>query len=349
MRLRAVKTLKDIYIKNRAAIKPAKKGIDFITDVRPDELGLGGTRCNESTQLKTFWKRFSLHEQEVLKRQGISTNVLREPRSFVKTSSEKPISTSGLCDCSALYLYNANTKTHAIYHAAPDVSKKELDTTIRDLMSEGVTHGVIIPGRSLFCDVHVYNMNNMLELLKKYNPDMKVNVKHSSDWVTEIVGYRGDVFENTFAQARSGNINFEFGEASLASFKVVDMQGYNTFDKILFDANNLKEAKELKQWFKKQNFPKESLDVFLQKLDERVKSLKEISKIKSLRELESYSKTCPEGFSTAIRHRKEELLGLEQTQKIPRGRLKCHLDEMNSPQAPPSSSKSVSKRLDKNC
>lgn len=348
MRLRAIKTLKDIYIKNRAAIQPAKKGIDFITDVRPDELGLGGTRCNESTPLKTFWKRFSLREQEVLKRQGISTNILREPRSFVKTSAETPISTSGVCDCSALYLYNAKTKTHMMYHAAPDVSKKELDMTIRDMMSEGVTHCVIIPGRSLFCDVHVYNMNNMLELLKKYNPDVKVNVKHSSDWVTEIVGYRGDVFENTFTQARRGNINFEFGEAALASFKIVDMQGYNTFDKILFDANDLKQAKELKLWFVKQNFPKESLVVFLQKLDERVKYLKEISKIKSVEELEVYSKTCPEGFSTAIRNRKRELLDSKPTQRIRHG-VRNLLDKMDSLPSVQSSQKSISKGLDKNC
>ena len=308
MRLRAIKTLKDIYIKNRAAIQPAKKGIDFITDVRPDELGLGGTRCNESTPLKNFWTRFSLHEQEVLRRQGISTNVLREPRSFVKTSAEKPISTSGVCDCSALYLYNAKTKTHTMYHAAPDVSKKELDTSIRDLMSEGVTHGVIIPGRAEFHEEHVRNMNNMFDLLKKYNPNVKVNVKHTSEYVTEIVGYRGDVFENSFTQACRSNINLEVGEGAFATFKVVDMQGYNTFDKILFDANTLKEATQLKLWFKKQDFPKECLDVFMHKLDERVKYLKDISKIQTVEALDKYKKTCPEGFSSAIRARKSEIL-----------------------------------------
>lgn len=355
MRLRAIKTLKDIYIKNKATIQPAKKGIESITGICG---GFGGTKCNESTTLKSFWARFSHHEQEILRKQGVSTNVQREPRSFIKTTADRPVSTSGVCDCSALYLYNANTKTHAIYHAAPDVSKKELDTTIRDLMSEGVTHGVIVPGRAIFFEEHGRNMHNMLDVLKKYNPEVKVNVKHSEGCLPEIVGYRGDVFEikmsnslEEFRQEKNllkrGRITF--GDLAVANFNVVDMQGYNTFDKILFDANNLKEAKELKLWFVKQNFPKESLDVFLQKLDERVKYLKEISKIKSLRDLESYSKTCPEGFSTAIRHRKDELLAVEQTQKVPRGRLKRLLDEMNSLQGAQSSSKSVSKRLDKNC
>ena len=305
MRLRAIKTLKDIYIKNRPAIKPAEKGIESITGIRG---GFAGTMCNESTPLKNFWTRFSLHEQKVLRRQGISTNVLREPRSFVKTSAEKPISTSGVCDCSALYLYNDKTKTHSMYHAAPDVSKKELDTTIRDLMSEGVTHGVIIPGRAEFHEEHVRNMKNMFDLLKKYNPNVKVNVKHTSEYVTEIVGYRGDVFENTFTQACRGNINLEVGEGAFATFKVVDMQGYNTFDKILFDANNLKQAKELKLWFRKQGFPKESLDVFMRKLDERVKYLKDISKIKTVEQLENYKANCPEGFSSALSARKQMIL-----------------------------------------
>ena len=86
------------------------------------------------------------------------------------------------------------------------------------------------------------------------------------------------------------------------------MQGYNTFDKILFDANTVSEAKQLKLWFRKQGFPMESLKVFLQKLDERVKYLKDISKIQTVEVLEQYKKTCPEGFSSAIRARKSEIL-----------------------------------------
>lgn len=60
-----------------------------------------------------------------------------------------------------MYLFNKETKTHALYHAAPDCKLETLNFMIKTLMPEGFTKGAIIPGDSIFYRKHRHNMENM--------------------------------------------------------------------------------------------------------------------------------------------------------------------------------------------
>lgn len=126
----------------------SKDSIKKITEIRP--LMLVGTKCKNSIPLRKFWDFFEIDKNTFLK--GFSTNTDGFANSFLKTKSNIPISTSYVHDCSVMYLFNKNTKTHAIYHAAPDCKSETLQFMINSLMPEGFTKAAIIPEDAIFTE-----------------------------------------------------------------------------------------------------------------------------------------------------------------------------------------------------
>lgn len=295
-------SLADIFVRGNL-------GLYRITGIKPGKLG--GTICKGSVPMRNFWSNFTKDEVEKLKKKGRSTNKDGFPSCFLKTKSNVPISTSFIHDCSAMYLYNKKTKTHMLYHAAYNVSKDTLDSVMKILMPESFTTGIIVPGSSDWYDRHEDNLNNMFELMKKHNPDAKVNVYHDSSWFPEVVGYEGEVFEipnkDVIEQRKQGYTTFDdYGQAS---FRIVDAQSYNTFDKIVYNCNYSTDGEVLKKEFKKR-FPKEMFKPLANRVDEKVKILKEIETCNDLEILEGVEKLLKDfnGFKEALRSRYEKLL-----------------------------------------
>lgn len=297
IKLKKLFSIGDFFIKDTSGLKC----------IRGIKAGAtGGTVCLGSIPMKNFFAQFSLKEIENLKKKGMSTNADGFPSCFLKTKSDVPISTSFIHDCSAMYLYNKNTKTHMLYHAAYNTPKKTLDSIMDILMPEGFSTGIIIPGSSNWTERHEDNMHNMFELMKNHNPDSKVNVYHDSSWYPEVVGYKGEVFEIP------NKIMYLGGEVDegQASFRIVDAQSYNTFDKIVYNCNLVKDASVLKKEFEKAGFSKEMLSALFIKIDEKVKCLKVIENCRDFELYEALEEYLSHfgGFKEALKIQCEKLL-----------------------------------------
>lgn len=224
------KTLQDLFNNMPAEYLIPQKSIEKISEIRP--VMLAGTKCRNSIPLRKFWDFFEIDKKTFLK--GFSTNKDGFANSFLKTKSCIPISTSYIHDCSVMYLFNKETKTHALYHAAPDCKLETLNFMIKTLMPEGFTKGAIIPGDSIFYRKHRHNMENMFNLMKQSNPHALINVYHGTTRYPEITGYKGFVYEipnkKVKEQMLDGILDAEdFGQAT---FKILNLQGYNTFENI---------------------------------------------------------------------------------------------------------------------
>ena len=108
---------KDFFVKSDLKLA----SLSEIKDITP--VAFAGTKCRGAIMLKNFWDTIApknLKKKFILSRQGLSTNKNGFADSFLKTQAHKPISTSFVHDCAVMYLYNDKTKTHAMYHAAPN-------------------------------------------------------------------------------------------------------------------------------------------------------------------------------------------------------------------------------------
>lgn len=262
--------------------RPPKSSIKEIANVHA---GLtGGTVCEGSKSLPDFFERFSSKKIKELIKIGQSTNADGFPHSFLKAKSDVPVSTSFVHDCSALYLYNSKTKTHALYHAQPDIPKEELDDVIKSLMPEGFTHGTIIPGGAEFSEIHKYNMGNMFDLMKRNNPESIVSVRHYSSYFPEIVGYKGAVYqipnkkiaENVKKHPFLAKMMHLIEDKGQASFKVLELEGFNTFDKVNYGLNSLDDVERITIEFKKKNYSKEVFALLQNYIERRVELLKKV-------------------------------------------------------------------------
>ena len=130
---------------------------------------------------------------EIIKK-GLSTSELRVPNLYLKTDINRPISTSGVYDCSVLYLANEKTKTHSLYHMYIDADKK-IQRIIRTLMPEGYTKAAIIPGSNTWSHIHQQYLPEVFKAVKENGNNPSVYVYHYSSEVPEIVGYEGNVYE----------------------------------------------------------------------------------------------------------------------------------------------------------
>lgn len=260
------KTLQDLFNNMPAEYFIPQKSIEKISEIRP--VMLAGTKCRNSIPLRKFWDFFEIDKKTFLK--GFSTNKDGFANSFLKTKSCIPISTSYIHDCSVMYLFNKETKTHALYHAAPDCKLETLNFMIKTLMPEGFTKGAIIPGDSIFYRKHRHNMENMFNLMKQSNPHALINVYHGTTRYPEITGYKGFVYEipnkKVKEQMLDGILDAEdFGQAT---FKILNLQGYNTFENINL-CSTKDELYKLKQAFKQAKYPPEIFKILSNIIDAR--------------------------------------------------------------------------------
>ena len=260
-------TLYDLFVRTPVGYQNPKESLKKIQEVQPQ--CLGGTKCKGSIPLRCFWDFFE--KTQYVKNSGYSTNTAGYGNSFLKAKADKPLSTSFVHDCSVMYLYDKNSGTHALYHALPDCTKETLQFMIKTLMPEGFTMGAIIPGDSLFYREQEWNMKNMLKLLKRTASNAVVNVFHSMFKYPEIVGVRGGVYEipNRKVQKQINEGIFDADDFGQATFRIVDLQGYNTFENIKYNCKTLDDLKNLKKCFRKANYPKEILKILLDEIEKK--------------------------------------------------------------------------------
>ena len=283
-----------------------KESIKKIANIQPQYMG--GTKCKGSIPLKNFWNFFK--KDKNIRDFGYSTNSDGFGDSFLKAPAYMPISTSYVHDCSVMYLYNKKEQTHALYHALSNCSQETIKYMLKTLMPEGVSNAAIIPGDAFFYKEHEYNMKNMLKLIKENNPDAVINVYHSTSKYPEIVGIKGMVYQipnyKVEKQIKSKRIDInDFGQAS---FKIVDLQGYNTFDEIFYGCNDIKSLFELKKTFHDAKYPKEILKILFSEADKRIKAIEEIKQTKTLEDLKALKSKLTESNLEDIFLHKESLL-----------------------------------------
>lgn len=264
------------FIKQTTNPKPFKRGLSEIKGIKAG-CG-GGTTCNGAKYLRNFWSIFDRSSIKTVRAKGFATNTEAYPNSYLKAKANVPLSTSGVYDCSVMYLYNEKTKTHALYHAEHKISKKELKKILRFLMPEGISHGIIVPGTAHWHKRHESNLHNMFKVMKEYNKNAVVNVMTDSTPFPEIVGYKGRAYEIP---------NRKHSDTPQSSFAIHDLQGYDTFY-IVKDVKSEKDANKLKNTFKNRGYNKETLNILNRKVDQRMNIINDILNCKSYEELDDY-------------------------------------------------------------
>lgn len=301
---RKPKTLFNISNTHTDAALCKKNAIKDIINVRP--FMLGGTQCNNSIPLRNFWHFFESDKRYF---KGFSTNKDGFADSFLKSKSNVPLSTSFVHDCSVMYLFNQNTKTHALYHAHPECTKEQLKFMLETLMPEGFTKGAIIPGDKLFCRYHTQNMKNMLQLMRAKNPQALINVYNASSRYPEMVGYNGFMYEIPNKKVRSQISEgiydpWDFGQSS---FKIMNLQGFNTFDRIDL-CKNTSELLALQKSFKSENYSEEIAEILNKQVEKRLEILKEIEGADNFKTFEKVcNKYHDKKFIPILRYQKENL------------------------------------------
>ena len=275
-------TLQDVFV-NEGFIPP-KRGLQEIKDIRPGELG--GTVCKGSIPMQNFVKVLSREELKVALQKGLSTNTDGVPHSFLKSKMDNPLSTSCVHDCSVMYLYNKKANTHFLYHAESDCPRNTLKFMIEEMMPEGIDGGAIIPGESYWHNRHEGNMRNMFDLIKKNNPNAVVNVYHDSTQYPEIVGYKGKVFEIPNMKVLNQiKYNMRISDYGQASFKIFNIEGANTFERIKYSCNSPNEIKEVIREFRSQKFDPEIQKILFSHLKRKEVSVNQIFACKTIQEL----------------------------------------------------------------
>ena len=310
------KNLKDVFSRNQF-LSEEKKSISRISNIKP--IIFAGTSCAGSIPLQNFWKFFKFKNPKLKSKYfGLSTNKDGYADSFLKEKSNIPLSTSFVHDCSALYLYNEKTKTHALYHAAPDCKEGHLKFIIEKLMPEGVTKAAIVPGDYVFYKKHYDNMHNMFYILKGKNPNIHINVYHDSTRFPEIVGYKGKVYEipnkNVKKQMKEHSLNVV--DNGQASFKILDLQSADTFFEIYSRFLSEKNMQSLRTEFQQKKLPPLISEIFEKEISAIETVLNLIKKIDSLDDLNFLQTAFPYNkFKLMFSQKKEELL-MNELQKI---------------------------------
>ena len=185
------------------------------------------TENENSILLPDFEDEFSNKNLIELRKIGQSTNINGFARSFLKTSSDKPISTSAVQDCSVLYLYNDYSKTHFLYHMYSDTTKKEINTIIKTFMPEGYTHAGIVPGDSFWVRIHKNYLPKVFDAVRENNKNAVVNLYNYDTSMPEIVGYEGKMYKilNKWTPENRQS-------RGQASFKICDMRYDSTISHI---------------------------------------------------------------------------------------------------------------------
>lgn len=312
------KFLNDVFLLQNQL---SNKGLKSLKNIRSGEFG---TVCKGSIPLKPFWAHFDKHERLKLKHIGLSTNADGFPRSFLKSSADKPLSTSLVHSCSVMYLYNKPTNTHFLYHASEEVPKSELGYMVKNFMPEGCTHAIIKPGDGYWSDVHKITLPEMFDAIRQNATDAIINVYHDSTKYPEIVGYKGMLYEIPNRDVLlQNNINPEdYGQAS---FTISDIQGFDTIDAIKYDAFNRESIEELKKKFAKNSWDIEMKKVVNKILEGRETVIEEIEDCKTPQELESFLTSHDKSFAeTYWRALAEKRKSFTLKQNKSKSHLICH-------------------------
>ncbi|MCM1266156.1 MAG: hypothetical protein NC200_08155, partial [Candidatus Gastranaerophilales bacterium] len=182
---------KDMFIR-KTVCEPFTEGISCIRKMKPGEFG---SVCDGSLPLTSFFEAIPQSEHAKVIEQGMSTNTSGAPHCFLKSTADKPLSTSSVFNCSVMYLFNKDTNTHFIYHASPDEKKETLDFMVKHFMPEGVTHACLSPGTKNYSFTHGQVLNQMYSVIRRNNKHAVINVQHQSSTYPEVVGYKGRLFE----------------------------------------------------------------------------------------------------------------------------------------------------------
>ena len=283
------KLLKDIYILQNLH---TNKGLNSLKNIRA---GKFGTICDGSVSLKPFWYEIKKRDYLKIWQTGRSTNADGFPRSFLKSSADKPLSTSYVHSCSVMYLYNKHTNTHFLYHASEEVPKSELDYMVKNFMPEGCTHAVIKPGDNYWAEIHQFTLTDMFNSIRQNAPDAVINASHDSSKYPEIVGYKGHLYE-IFNKDIKSQDSFNLEDHGQASFKICDIQGVDTIDAIKYDAYNRASIEKLKEKFSSKNWDSEMKKTLYKILDDRKSSICAIEDCTTPQELAKLVKSRGKNF-----------------------------------------------------
>ncbi|GEM_PF-2049531 len=276
--------IRDLYTKN------SEKGLTSISDITA---GRYGTVCKGSIPLSNLFNQMDRRKIQILKQIGISTNNLGIGSCFLKSSADKPLSTSFVQSCSVMYLYNGADNTHFMYHIYEDIQKPTLDFLIQHFMQNGYTDAAIVPGHKWFKDTHELYLSKVFEAIQTNNPKAKINVYHFSSHSPEIVGYKGMVYEisnDSALKALKEGVNPRYIlPTPQATFKIQDVRHFPDLYELSY-CNDLKSINAKKEKVKSAKYDMEIKKVLFSILDERRKDIQRIEKCSSMEELDRLGK-----------------------------------------------------------
>ena len=260
-------SLKDVFMKNKE-----DKSVSEIKNIRAGEYG---TKCKGSIPLKDFTKVYPYNSNRNLYRKGISTNVDGNSHSLLKSKWNVPIATSGVHDCSVMYLCNENKKTHFLYHMYSDADEKHITKIIKSFMPEGYTKAALIPGDNFWAHKHKVYLSEVFEAIKENGNGAKIKIYHDSSFLPEIVCYKGDVYEIPRL------------DSDEHSFRIKDWYSYDILDYIEMTVSEFDVAK-LRENLNSKRYNAELLEAIDLLLDNRKIMLKQINEVKTLDELKLF-------------------------------------------------------------
>ncbi len=283
------KVLADYFAGGRQSVK---EGISRIQNVRSGEFG---TECKGSIPLTDFEENFSNSELKRLYDLGYSTNIDGYADCYLKSSANKPLSTSSVYDCSVLYLFNKDKNTHFLYHAYYNTDKKEFEFILKTFMPEGFTKAEIIPGDAKWYLRHIGTMTDMLKAVKSTDKTATVSIHHVNSKLPEIVGYGGNVFEIPNIRTSYG-----FSDQGQASFKICDLRFNSTVWPIINRLGADQEVEMMRKLLNQPDYDIEVIKIFNRLLDQRQAEINKIKSCNSIEELNALIKSYPKGKSIGL-------------------------------------------------
>ena len=256
---------KALFPKSDSFVRSSAGKIKEMENIRA---GIYGTCCDGSMPLKRFFNKFGRNKRNELIDNGFSTNINAVANSLLKSHWENPISTSGVMDCSVMYLANSDSETHFLYHMYKDINSEKTTKLINDFMPEGFTHAVIIPGDKRYVEAHKEYLPQVFNAIKTSNPNAEVNVCHFSTPCPEVVGYMGQVYEIPRRNLSKPCQN---------TFEIDDVQYYDLL--YLIDVYNRESSlKELSNLISERILDPALDNTVQERIENKIKSLKPKSK-----------------------------------------------------------------------
>ena len=262
----------------------SRHGLSKLKDICAGEFG---TTCKGAIPLEDFFGKTNPEKKNELLRKGISTNDTGHAFTFLKSKSDRPLSTSYVCDCSVLYLYNKNADTHMLYHLYSTTNEGDINTIINKLMPEGFTYAGIVPGTKEQIFKHEEYLPKVFSALKEHNKDAKICVYTESSKYPEIVGYKGKMYEIPNKKIKNNIVlNSDFGQAS---FDICDINFHDVVIGINM-CDDIPSLKHLKKILQNENYSEECRHTIEKLIYERARNIRIIEGCRTLTELFEFMK-----------------------------------------------------------